>query len=1011
MATPVFKFQHPDLPSEDLYFIHNTFFELPETIPMDLTTFIWYHLETGSALDGFFYCWDNLNKFHTTLNDETFDTYFDENQKQQLYDDALFGLSLRVAQINRRKSINLKYFIDYKIYETQDISDYAKPYIIHEYPGWDIDVSFFYSHHYFIEFIFNNYSDKLDEKDSYKHDKEIILSLTKINGLGLFYASDELKKDKKLFHEALEKDFRALHFADDSFKKDRELLLNLLGPNEWAFLFAHQSLKKDRNFVLEAVKSNFMVLEFVDKCFQNDREIILASTWDDGLLEFFRESSFKYVSNSLKRDRELVLEVITHDNVTPSRFKFIDISLRNDKKIVLQAVKHNGYSLKYASDLLKSDEEIVLEAIKNNPFALKFACKSLKSNRKFALEAVKNNGGTLEYFGEDFKKDREIVIEAVKKFDRAFQYASDELKSDRKFVLEVVRNNGCALNFIDESLQKDKEIVVEAIKNDGNTIYFVAESFQKDKEIIFQALKSGFRIDRDFYMNLDAILKNDKAIALATFQNCHVRIPIDFPNHFLNDKQFILEAIEKLPRLIYYLNPEFKKDPEVVLQVVKNQGRFLKYADSSLKTNLEIVKVAIKNNGLALEFVDESLKKDNNIVLEAVRNNPLALEFADESLKKDSKIVLEAIKNNGLALEFADESLKKDYKIALEAIKNNGLALEFANESLKKDSKIVLEAFRNNTKVINFISDGLWCDKMFVLEAIKIRYWALQYASDSLKNDREIAVEAINKDGFALEYVSDSLKSDLDIVLQAIKIDSQAIQFADENLDIVQGAIAKNREILLSFFKEQIEGIERHEYSARKNIEYDYDSIYEENPFYVLDFEVRNILEDLLEFATDGYDYDNKYIIEEYCPFLYKYIKKDKDFILNIYQLWPHYLMQFNILYKLAPIELLQNKGFLIEIFKLKIKGAQVWSWIHVPNHFWNDKEFVQLAINQDVMALQFANEIYKKDKGIVIEALKSSENAIQFVDDSLKEDEDVKALISFKPNEIKKSEEDNLLI
>jgi hypothetical protein len=102
MATPVFKFQHPDLPGEDLYFIHNTFFNLPETIPMDLSTFIWYHLENDITLEGFFASWDSLNKFQTSLKDESFESYFNENQKQQLYDDAIFGLSLEEAFKNKK---------------------------------------------------------------------------------------------------------------------------------------------------------------------------------------------------------------------------------------------------------------------------------------------------------------------------------------------------------------------------------------------------------------------------------------------------------------------------------------------------------------------------------------------------------------------------------------------------------------------------------------------------------------------------------------------------------------------------------------------------------------------------------------------------------------------------------------------------------------------------------------------------------------------------------------------
>jgi hypothetical protein len=36
MPTPIFKFQLPNIISEDLYFIKRTLFKLPKTIPMDL---------------------------------------------------------------------------------------------------------------------------------------------------------------------------------------------------------------------------------------------------------------------------------------------------------------------------------------------------------------------------------------------------------------------------------------------------------------------------------------------------------------------------------------------------------------------------------------------------------------------------------------------------------------------------------------------------------------------------------------------------------------------------------------------------------------------------------------------------------------------------------------------------------------------------------------------------------------------------------------------------------------
>lgn len=278
MATPVFKFQHPDLPGEDLYFIHNTFFDLPETLPMDLTTFIWYHLETGRTLEGFFYCWDNLNKYQTSLEGNSFQKHFDEKEKQQLYDDALFGQSLKAAQKNRKKSLNLKYFIDFKKYQTENIFDHAKPFFINELfawnTDWDTQITFFYSRHYLFGYLWENFSEKLDDKDSYKFDKEIIKKLIAISGMGLSFASDELKKDSKLIYEAVNRDCRALHFADKSLMNDKNFVLEIVKLYGFLLEYFNDTFRKDKEVVIVALKSKKEAIEFVDESLKKDEDVL-----------------------------------------------------------------------------------------------------------------------------------------------------------------------------------------------------------------------------------------------------------------------------------------------------------------------------------------------------------------------------------------------------------------------------------------------------------------------------------------------------------------------------------------------------------------------------------------------------------------------------------------------------------------------------------------------------------------------------------------------------------------
>jgi hypothetical protein len=99
MATPVFKFNHPDFPEEDLFFIQNTFYEQPATIPMDLSTFVYYHLQIERTFVGFFECWDDIMKTASLLTHAVFDTWFTDIEKQILYEDAVDSDALYLSKI------------------------------------------------------------------------------------------------------------------------------------------------------------------------------------------------------------------------------------------------------------------------------------------------------------------------------------------------------------------------------------------------------------------------------------------------------------------------------------------------------------------------------------------------------------------------------------------------------------------------------------------------------------------------------------------------------------------------------------------------------------------------------------------------------------------------------------------------------------------------------------------------------------------------------------------------
>jgi hypothetical protein len=440
MATPIFKFQHPDLPGEDLYFIHNTFFELPETIPMDLTTWIWFHLETGRTLEGFFFCWDNLNKFHTSLKDETFDSYFDENQKQQLYDDAIFGQSLKEAQTNQIESVKLKELIDSENYKTEDISDYVNPSVKFDYLNGDIKLSFFYSRHYFMQYIWDNFNNKVDESDSYKLDREIILSLIKINGLGLCFADEKLKEDKQVLLETIKNDFRAFHFANDY-------------------------LRENKPFILEALKINLRVYSLLTEKLKKDDDI-LFETGKQECLFFFKKEIENIENNSQEvHDEDCSQETI--DNISNE----IENSLMNSKEYAVDGPFFFAFEFSFSYELLKNDEDYVLNLFKLWPHHLvdynifySVAASRLLQSKKFIVELLKS-------------ETKGAVLWSWNEFPTSYW-------SDEEFVKAVTKINGDALQYANDIYKKNKEVVIEALKSSQSAIQFVDDSLKNDEDVL-----------------------------------------------------------------------------------------------------------------------------------------------------------------------------------------------------------------------------------------------------------------------------------------------------------------------------------------------------------------------------------------------------------------------------------------------------------------------------------------------------------------------------------------------
>jgi len=144
-------------------------------------------------------------------------------------------------------------------------------------------------------------------------------------------------------------------------------------------------------------------------------------------------------------DRHEVLEAVRRDGKNGSALEYADDSLKADREVVLEAVRQSGRALDHAADVLKEDRELVMEAVRQDGKALRFAADPLKADRELVLEAVRQDGLALHHAAYPLTEDRELVLEAVRQNGKALEWAAEPLRADPLLSPEAICVNPFAV--------------------------------------------------------------------------------------------------------------------------------------------------------------------------------------------------------------------------------------------------------------------------------------------------------------------------------------------------------------------------------------------------------------------------------------------------------------------------------------------------------------------------------------------------------------------------------------
>lgn len=125
-------------------------------------------------------------------------------------------------------------------------------------------------------------------------------------------------------------------------------------------------------------------------------------------------------------DKPLGFELLKIDG---SVYRYFSDGLKQDREIVLEAVKSRGIVLGAVPNELKYDEEIILAAINSSKEALKYVPVDVPNYRELALKIVADNGENLEFVSTDSPDYEEIACVALDKAYCAFNFSDYDMLS------------------------------------------------------------------------------------------------------------------------------------------------------------------------------------------------------------------------------------------------------------------------------------------------------------------------------------------------------------------------------------------------------------------------------------------------------------------------------------------------------------------------------------------------------------------------------------------------------
>lgn len=256
--------------------------------------------------------------------------------------------------------------------------------------------------------------------------------------------------------------------------------------------------------------------------------------------------------------------------------------------------------------------------------------------------------------------------------------------------------------------------------------------------------------------------------------------PLNIDKQFLQDREFLLDALKIDGNILEQVKPPLKYDRELLLIAAENADEMLPWEIKLPEDILSDYDFMLKLVGVKGRFLRQWCFHRNY--------SP----FTEE----EKKLILAAVANDYEAFDeislTGNLDFYNDKAFALELVAVNGKILRYFGKELRSDRDIIFKAIEYNYQAFEFATKNLRNDEQFILCAMEVNACCLAFAPKHMREDRELVTRLMQKTPFVYRYAKGEMRQDTALALQAVKGAPNLYDFLDyemthENMEFISG--------------------------------------------------------------------------------------------------------------------------------------------------------------------------------------------------------------------------------